>query len=378
MRKEQYPLDSTGFIGGYDAYRNAVNAGKEVLADPDADALNAILEAKANLQKPDGIVPSITSTQPVYTGASWDPVPAGQYALEKMIDNDESTKTWIAENQTAGDEIRFTFPKVLNMTSINVVLPSTVGADILEKADVEVSEDGQTWTKVGELTSSSQLSETFTFEKTPAKYVRIVLKASKENWYQISEVRFTYEQEAENTALSGLIAEAEGLDITGVSNNLVSDLADALIAAQKETVLGSNDTAAEEAGLRAAIDAIKKAPDLDPADKKALQAAVDAAETLKEEDYTPESWSGFAAVLKEAEAVLEDQNATQEEVDQALSALNQAKDALKEAETPDPDPDPDPDPTPDPGPTPEPGKLPYIDVKEGEWFYQYVYDVYVK
>lgn len=46
---------------------------------------------------------------------------------------------------------------------------------------------------------------------------------------------------------------------------------------------------------------------------------------------------------------------------------------VEKAATPDPDPQPTPDPTPDPDPQPTPNpKLPYVDVAEGDWFYNEV------
>lgn len=47
--------------------------------------------------------------------------------------------------------------------------------------------------------------------------------------------------------------------------------------------------------------------------------------TLKEEDYTPESWAAFEQALQAAKDVLEDLNATQQAVDAAKEALEQAQ-----------------------------------------------------
>ncbi|ANY73765.1 hypothetical protein BBD41_14930 [Paenibacillus ihbetae] len=50
--------------------------------------------------------------------------------------------------------------------------------------------------------------------------------------------------------------------------------------------------------------------------------------TLKEEDYTPESWAQFQQALQAAKDVLENKNATQQEVDAAQQALQEAQDRL--------------------------------------------------
>lgn len=65
-------------------------------------------------------------------------------------------------------------------------------------------------------------------------------------------------------------------------------------------------------------------------DTSALEAAVEKAKTLEEEDYTEESWAALEEALKNAEDVLKDPTATQEEVDAAAEALEEAMEALEE------------------------------------------------
>ena len=63
-------------------------------------------------------------------------------------------------------------------------------------------------------------------------------------------------------------------------------------------------------------------------DETALEQAIAEAESLKEEDYTADSFAAMEEVLAEAKAVLEDPSATQSEIDAATEALNEAMDAL--------------------------------------------------
>ena len=63
----------------------------------------------------------------------------------------------------------------------------------------------------------------------------------------------------------------------------------------------------------------------------ALQAAIEKAETLKEEDYTKESWSAFQMELDEAKEEIAAPH-SQATVDEALSHLTAAMDSLVEAE----------------------------------------------
>lgn len=63
--------------------------------------------------------------------------------------------------------------------------------------------------------------------------------------------------------------------------------------------------------------------------KDALVAAIEAAEALKESDYTPDSWSALASALSDAKAVNDNADASQSDVNAAVKALNSAKDALE-------------------------------------------------
>lgn len=63
--------------------------------------------------------------------------------------------------------------------------------------------------------------------------------------------------------------------------------------------------------------------------KDALVAAIEAAEALKESDYTSDSWSTLASALSDARTVNDNVDATQSDVNAAVKALNAAKDALE-------------------------------------------------
>lgn len=63
-------------------------------------------------------------------------------------------------------------------------------------------------------------------------------------------------------------------------------------------------------------------------DTKALESAIEKADTLKEADYTAESWKTFSEMLASAKAVLE-QKDNQAKVDNATESLNKAIESLK-------------------------------------------------
>ena len=85
-------------------------------------------------------------------------------------------------------------------------------------------------------------------------------------------------------------------------------------------------------------------------DTAELAALVAKAQTLSEADYTPETWSIFAAKLAAAHEVLDATYATKVQVNDALVNLQLAMDGLSKAA---PAPEPTPDPT--PGDSDKPG-----------------------
>lgn len=325
-----YPLKQDDYVGGYEAYKQAVDAGKALLssdtlnAETAKGAYEAIKTAKSNLVKPDGNIPIITATDNYYEKNQW--YPTKEYSYEKMLDNDLNTKCWFGQEQAADKEFKFTFPTAVNMTSVQVIQPSNVGDDALKAADIEVSLDGETWTKVGSITEND-LDYTATFEKIAVKYVRVRLTEAKPGyWYQVSEVKFAYEQPQEDNTLRDMINEAEALDINGKAPILVSNMVDALIAGQKEYVKGTTDTTTVETTLRNAIDALK-----DAADITNLSGLIEKVQKLNKADYTVDSWNNLEAAYNKALEVLENTTATQEQVDKACDDLDRAINALVKA-----------------------------------------------
>ena len=48
------------------------------------------------------------------------------------------------------------------------------------------------------------------FEKTPVKYVKILLTEGKKYWYQIQDIKFTYEQIEEDLSLIHIYVALRG------------------------------------------------------------------------------------------------------------------------------------------------------------------------
>lgn len=91
------------------------------------------------------------------------------------------------------------------------------------------------------------------------------------------------------------------------------------------------------AALTEAVNGLEEKPDVEVS-KDALQNLYDQYKDTQQGSYTDESYAAFAEALKNAAAVLADENATQADVDNAFNALNSAAEALTEkTEKPDPE-----------------------------------------
>ena len=141
------------------------------------------------------------------------------------------------------------------------------------------------------------------------------------------------DEKISTTALEAAIAKAEGLkesDYTAASwANMQTELGEA----KDELAAKHSQAAVDEATghLNAAIAALEKvkAPAA-TVDTAALETSISESETLKESDYTAESWATYQAALQSARAALEAKK-SQEAVDAAKAALDAAKAGLVKA-----------------------------------------------
>ena len=143
----------------------------------------------------------------------------------------------------------------------------------------------------------------------------------------------------EIAALQAKVTEAEGLnesDYTADSwKNLQTELQES-----KDLLAKGNPTEAEvkeqTTHLTDAINNLVKAEQPTPeVDTTKIAESIEKAETLKESDYTTDSWSAFQSALANAKAVMEAKE-SQETVDAATQSLNEAMNALVKAGTEDP------------------------------------------
>ena len=318
-----YPVSDAAYASGYQAYMNAVNNGKNTLKDENLDvetveaAYNNIMNAKKALIKKAADKPTISATKGYY---SW-------YSYNNMIDGNHNSKCWFGANQTAGDEVLFTFPSKVKLSGVNVVQADQ--GDILRDAEVQISADKVNWTTVGTLKDTDPLEKRFDFDAQEIKYVRIYINSGYGAWYQISEVEFVLESIGEDTTLRDLIEKAKEEDLEGKTIASRDEFLDALIEAQKALV--AEDIKNEEVinRLNKAIEGLVDAPVVNT---DALDEAIAKANALTEEEVNKaikKNVEVFNKALADAKAVLAKDEPTQEEIDAAVKTLNEALDGLK-------------------------------------------------
>ena len=318
-----YPVSDAAYASGYQAYMNAVNNGKNTLKDENLDVetaeatYNNIMNAKKALIKKAADKPAISATKGYY---SW-------YSYNNMIDGNRNSKCWFGANQTAGDEVLFTFPGKVKLSGVNVVQADQ--GDILRDAEVQISADKVNWTTVGTLKDTDPLEKRFDFDAQEIKYVRIYINSGYGAWYQISEVEFVLEAIGEDTTLKDLIEKAKEEDLEGKTVASRNEFLEALIEAQKALV--AEDIKNEEVinRLNKAIEGLVDAPVVNT---EALDEAIAKADALTEEEVNKaikKNVEVFNKALADAKAVLAKGEPTQEEIDAAAKALNEALDGLK-------------------------------------------------
>ena len=317
-----YPVSDAAYASGYQAYMNAVNNGKNTLKDENLDvetaeaAYNNIMNAKKALIKKAADKPTISATKGYY----------GWYSYNNMIDGNRNSKCWFGADQTAGDEVLFTFPGKVKLSGVNVVQADQ--GDILRDAEVQISADKVNWTTVGTLKGTDPLEKRFDFDAQEVKYVRIYINSGYGAWYQISEVEFVLEAVGEDTTLKDLIEKAKEEDLEGKTIASRDEFLEALIEAQKALVAEDIKNEAVINRLKKAIEGLVDAPVVNT---DAIDEAIAKADALTEEEVNKaikKNVEVFNKALADAKAVLA-KDASQEEVNEAAKALNDALDGLK-------------------------------------------------
>ena len=161
----------------------------------------------------------------------------------------------------------------------------------------------------------------FTVDQDSAVNLYFYRTAYMPGYYKVQKF-----EEADKTALEAAVSEAEALnkeDYLTDSWEVMEEKIEAAKAVLDNPLATDAEVADAAQALRDAIDALVKR-----ADKTELEAAINAAEDLREEDYTEESWMEMQEKLETAKEVMENPEAIQTQADDAAKALNDAVDAL--------------------------------------------------
>ena len=263
-----YPVGAAGYTdASYADYSAAVEAGRTVLLNPEATeeevaaALEEILTKKAALTVVTDLV-TVTANKGTYTG--YVNGVYGSWPLSNIIDGDTSTKAWMDGAQTVGDWFLFTFAKPVELNNFRIQFAE--GNDYIYGADVEISADGNTWTKIGVIDNTSDPQYDLSFEADGAtiQYVRITITKTVNNWTQITDASFNYKANdvVDKSALAAAIDEAKALnkdDYSAASWKVVEAALERAEAVNDNKDATAGEVNAAIAALEGAVDALVEA-----------------------------------------------------------------------------------------------------------------------
>lgn len=315
--EDQHPVEESSVTQGWSAYSAALEQARTILNKADAttkeieDAAASLQEAKKDLLFAQDPTITTTATKPPYQ----------TYAYSRMFDNNLSTYAWFDGEQVAGDDITFTFEYPVELSGIRVQFPTgDTELDYIRSADVEVSADGTTWTKVGEIDGTAR-DVTVSFAAQSAKAIRLKMTQSVKYWTKICEVDFTIAAPESDTALIEKLAQGSVFDPSLYTYESFCPLIEALNAGQQ--ALTSRQSSVQEE-----IDAIQDAIDnLVPKgsvvlNRTLLKTALDKAERLQSDASFPTAQTNELKTRVLAARGVYESAETQDAVDDAAKALN--------------------------------------------------------
>ena len=106
--------------------------------------------------------------------------------LANMLDGDTDTRYSSGTGQAPGQWVAVDMGQAQTFDTIALNSGSSTG-DYARSADVEVSSDGSTWTKVASISSDGQQIEAITFAPQTARYIKVVNTGTSGNWWSIAE-----------------------------------------------------------------------------------------------------------------------------------------------------------------------------------------------
>lgn len=259
--------------------------------------------------------------------------PYQTYAYSRMFDHDTSTYAWFDGEQVAGEHITFTFEHPVELSAMRVQFPTgDTELDYIRSADVEVSADGTTWTKVGELDGTDR-DVTVSFEAQSAKAIRLKMTQSVKYWTKICEVGFTIAAPESDTALISKLAEGSVFDPSLYTYESFVPLIEAMEDGQQALAGRQSDAQTEIDAIQEAIDNLVPKGTVSLY-RSLLKTAIDKGDELAEDPGFDEAVrTALSQKVLSARRVYESAD-SQAAIDEAAKTLNDA--LLELRRTPDP------------------------------------------
>ena len=276
---------------------SALEGQKWLAEDYDMDAMTKV---------PEGMKVVITGADGTAYEDPFNPEKAGTYTVEFKLQD---------ETVLATMTIKVSADKEALKAAIDA-------AKKLEEKDYTPG----TWAPFAEALKAAE--ETYANEEATTEMVQNAVNA-------LTDATGKLVEKPSKEALKAAIDAAKELKEEDYTPETWAPFTEALKAAE-ETYANEEATAemvqkAKDALVDATGKLIKVDPEPEKPSKDALKVAIDAANALKKEDYTEETWAPFAEALEAAEKVYANEEATQEDVDKAVADLQEAQKNLVEA-----------------------------------------------
>ena len=115
-----------------------------------------------------------------------DPNTGTTYPASNLIDGNAETFYWSSKEQAVGDYVQVDIGAAISFDTVRLTSTNT---DQCENANVMVSADGSNWTPIARYTGSSS-SDSFENTLSQARYIKVEIKQSKKNWWQLAEIEW--------------------------------------------------------------------------------------------------------------------------------------------------------------------------------------------
>jgi O-glycosyl hydrolase len=132
-----------------------------------------------------------------WTATASDESPWPNDALVHILDGDATSRYSSGTSQYDGGwiEVDMAEPQTFNKVELD---PGSSTDDYARSADVLVSSDGTSWTKVASITGAGQPTQVATFPTQSARHIKVVTTGGAGNWWSIAELNVYYDPDQDD------------------------------------------------------------------------------------------------------------------------------------------------------------------------------------